>query len=263
MLVERGDWTSQLMRKSGGWERPLQELCRRLVRRGGVVCDVGAHTGTYTWLFASCVGAAGRVIAFEPVEANAALLLRAARRNRFARCVHVERVALAGPRSGARRALFRFVPRGAHAARYPAASSMLYSLVCGPGYEPALSAAATSLDRYTESAGIAGIDFLKIDTEGAELEVLRGAAGVMARSPRLSVLVELHPEDLRARGHRVGGVAAELRRAGLEVLDVVMDEAEGALVLSPLRAGERARGRHLLAVRSASSPARTLTGNRR
>lgn len=49
----------------------------------------------------------------------------------------------------------------------------------------------TTLDRFCEDHGIASIDLLKIDTEGYELEVLRGAAGLLAGRKISAVLCEV------------------------------------------------------------------------
>jgi FkbM family methyltransferase len=47
-----------------------------------------------------------------------------------------------------------------------------------------------SLDRYCKSSGIACINFLKIDVEGAEGDVLLGAKNIISKSPDLNLMME-------------------------------------------------------------------------
>ena len=55
----------------GGWEPFSEKVYRRFIKKGDVVYDVGANTGITSLLFSKLVGNAGKVVAFEPVPANA------------------------------------------------------------------------------------------------------------------------------------------------------------------------------------------------
>ena len=65
---------------------------------------------------------------------------------------------------------------------------------------------------------------IKIDVEGAELDVLRGARQTLAQ-PGLDVFVEFHPSIWAARGITRDAIAAELAIQGLrpEPLDPSID----------------------------------------
>src|SRR5690349_1373835 len=78
------------------YEVLVQRVYEALLRPGDVAFDVGAHTGRHTLPMAKCVGAAGRVFAFEPLPA----CLAALRRDADPLCVEVHDCALgaaAGP----------------------------------------------------------------------------------------------------------------------------------------------------------------------
>src|SRR5206468_7179825 len=51
----------------------------------------------------------------------------------------------------------------------------------------------TTLDEWSASAGISNVDFLKLDTQGAELDILRGGERVLASVRALEVEVEFNP----------------------------------------------------------------------
>jgi FkbM family methyltransferase len=141
---------------------------RAALRPGDVAVDVGANKGAYTWWMRHAVGPTGRVIAFEP-QPEMAAYLRDARAAMGWDNVEV-REAAASDRSG--RATLR-VPGG------------------GPSQGASLEAGAVSgahreipcaVERLDDAlAGAARIALMKIDVEGHELAVFRGAAGILAR----------------------------------------------------------------------------------
>jgi hypothetical protein len=68
----------------------------------------------------------------------------------------------------------------------------------------------TSLDRYLEQRGTARVDFVKMDVEGGELDVLRGAAVMLQRPPRPVILCEVQEERTRAWGYAAGEIITQL-----------------------------------------------------
>lgn len=160
-----------------------------LVPPGGVAFDVGAHIGFYSLLLARLVGTEGRVVSYEPVPYTHALLRANLRRN------------------AARNVLARPVAVGAHAAPVriaPAPGGRLgWSRIDAAGE---LAASATTLDAEVERLKIPRVDFIKIDVEGYEREVLTGAQMILRRD-RPVVMYEINPQALAAHG----GDAAALR----------------------------------------------------
>jgi FkbM family methyltransferase len=155
----------------GSYEREQTRLLRSLVPRGGTVLDVGAHTGYYTVLASSLVGPSGRVRAFEPHPRNARFLRRHVRLNRCHNTVVEEAAVAAGPGSamfggGSGSGTGSLRPDGTHEVR------------------------TVGLDDYCGRHGLRP-DLIKVDVEGAEAQVLRGAA-VTLREERPVVLLSTH-----------------------------------------------------------------------
>jgi FkbM family methyltransferase len=165
-------------------------------RRGpGVLYDVGAHTGYFTWLYAAS-HPHNRAVAIEPSRpalARAAEILEA---NGFGDRV-VIRAAGAGAQTGTTRAWVdqhQFVQFGERENE--------------PGYDLAL----TTVDHEVERNGLVPT-VLKIDVEGHEAAVLRGAAQTLRRH-RPVVFLELHLDVLEAEGAPPADVLAMLEAAG-------------------------------------------------
>ena len=167
----------------GSYEREKQEHLARLVRPGDVVYDVGANAGYYTLLASRLAGPAGRVVAFEPVPLNLARLRAHLRLNHVANATVVE-AAVSDVEGDARFTTTDCTETGHIAAADP-----------DPHAVGELEVRLVSIDARVAAGEIPPPDVMKIDVEGAELGVLRGAERVLrAHRPRL--LVELHTPEM-------------------------------------------------------------------
>jgi FkbM family methyltransferase len=225
LRVDLGDWTSILIVRLGAWEPHLLGLARALVRPGAVAIDVGAHVGAWTMLLASLVGPTGRVIACEPFAPSAARARAMVESVGFADRVRVIDAAV-GDRVGKARL-------------YGTGDSMLRTLVEGDATDGGEVSIVT-----LDSLGIARADVIKIDTEGFELAVLRGASELLARCDP-ALIIELHADQLRALGASTADVFALLRERGFTVFD--LRPAGTDLVVEPLH--EASTTNHVLARR--------------
>jgi FkbM family methyltransferase len=176
-----------------------QEFCKRVVRPGMTVVDVGANIGQYALLFAALVGPAGAVHAFEPCAAT----LRRLRANLALNGVeHVttERLALSSIDGGI--LSLNLYPDG-YSAWNTAGRPVMFSRdrpaerVEPIGREEVPTA---TLDAWASRHRVARIDFLKIDVEGAETDVLRGAAQLLAAGRIACVQFEVSRQMVAGMG---------------------------------------------------------------
>jgi len=155
--------------------------------RGGVFFDVGAHYGWLSLKAARHVGRSGRVVAFEPSPVLLEILHYHQRRNRLPQMTIV---GSAVSETDAAEARFYLLNGGL---------SSRNSLTIGPPGLPFLDSvekAATEvptvkLDSFCGKSGITP-DVIKIDVEGSEGMVLRGAASILRRFGPVLV-VSTHP----------------------------------------------------------------------
>jgi FkbM family methyltransferase len=188
-----------LVTTSRRYEAAFHDQVMGAIRPGDCVWDIGANIGFYTKLFSERVGAAGQVFAFEPSPTNRDRL------NEAVKGLHnvvVVPVALSNASGTA------VLQQGDDS--LGATSRLLDS--------PVRSGVPVQVKRGDEllAEGIAAPSVIKVDTEGFEVEVLEGLAGVLA-SPRLrAAFVEVHFGVLAERGVKNGPrrVEAMLSSAG-------------------------------------------------
>ena len=178
------------------WRRLMPEL-----HPGDTFVDVGAHVGLYTMAAALRVGPSGRVMAFEPDPQSCALLRENVRLNALQGQITVEE-AVVGRHAGS----VRFLAGGESESRVATAAE---------AGADALTVRSLALD----GSVLGRVAVLKVDVEGYEEEVLRGALGLLTspeRRPR-AIFVEAHPYAWEAVGTTSESLLALLDGAGYTV----------------------------------------------
>jgi FkbM family methyltransferase len=169
------------------WEPTVVARAATEIKAGMTVIDIGAHIGYYTLLFAKCVGKTGRVIAFEPLPASFEVLKKNVELNEL---THVSLFTSAIFSHGGE--LTISIPDHANSGEA--------SVVKAVGAQQ-VQVRSTTLDAVCSTLDIRP-DFVKIDVEGCESEVLAGAGETIGRC-RPMMLIELHHFDGNLSGHPV------------------------------------------------------------
>ncbi|HEY6507989.1 MAG TPA: FkbM family methyltransferase [Vicinamibacterales bacterium] len=181
------------------------EWLEQHARPGDTVYDVGANVGAYTLVAAHLVGASGRVVAFEPGYASFAHLCDNIVLNRFAGVVTPVPLPLGDTSRLSHLAYNRLHPGQA---RHLGEDGTTNAAKGAAVYEqPVLQCA---LDDLVHSYGLPHPRLLKIDVDGAELNVLRGARNILKGPTLEHVLMEIDLENS-------DGVVGVLAEAGLHL----------------------------------------------
>ena len=182
------------------WNSDEYDAFRRDVTPGDVVLDVGANLGAYTLLFAQWVGPSGRVLAFEPAPEPREGLMRLLEANGLSSRVKVVQAAVSDAEGSA---IFRAdgVNGGSRLVGRPEAGAVTVPTV--------------TIDAVCSREGVTP-RFIKIDAEGAELDVLRGARETIAAAGAgLKLYVEMHPHLWTDFGTTRAAIEDELARQRL------------------------------------------------
>lgn len=162
----------------GTWEPETQEALADLLQRGDVLFDVGAATGFHTIIAARHVGPGGRIIAFEPFVENLVALRHNIALNELTNVEVIDKA---------------IADSDGVAVMVPEASDEVSLVMQRLDREGAdeRSVEVTSLDALLESGRVPAPTVVKMDVEGAEVEVLNGARALLARE-RPTLLIEVH-----------------------------------------------------------------------
>ena len=190
--------------RSMTWNLQEYRAFKEALRPGAVALDIGANLGCYSVLFGQWVGPTGKVFAFEPSPQTFAGLRRHISLNRLSGVVVPVQAAVSDA-SGSAALSDDGVP-GTNRLICPAEAAEA---------RRQLSVATVTVDDFCEREKIVP-DLIKVDVEGLELAVLRGARRtIRACGDRLKLFVEMHPRTWAELGISQDDLQTELEGQGL------------------------------------------------
>ena len=200
------------------WNPVEYEAFRAAMKPGDVALDVGSNVGAYAVLFGLWAGPKGRVLAFEPAPAAYAGLCRHLELNGLSGWVSARPVAVSDSEGTA-----EFISDGSQG------TNRLDSSTTPHAAGARVRVPTTTIDAVCDAEGLLP-QLIKIDVEGAEIGVLRGARRTIARMPASAGLfVEMHPAAWRAHGLSADDMRAELAHQELRAIPLRAVEDPWAL----------------------------------
>ena len=180
------------------YERDLTKALERLLPSGGIAVDAGANVGIHTLAMTQVVGAKGKVFAFEPTCFAVEKLRNSLALNPSLQgSVEVLHAFLA-PEPG-------FEPPQEIFSSWPLGASDDVHPSHGGSLKETTGAVSIHLDSFLRERGVERLDLIKLDVDGHELDVLKGASESIDRF-RPSVVVELCTEVAIEHGHTVSDI---------------------------------------------------------
>jgi len=170
-----------LARVVGRFEVQKHRAVLALLKPGMTFIDVGANKGDFGLLAAQIVGEKGRVLSFEPEPTNCHWIRKSVELNGYKNLVLYE-AALADANEQSR--LFLGKQSGWH--------TLMESMPnrnCGT-----IPITKRTLDSVLQETGSDRVDVIKIDVEGAEIAVLRGAVEALKANHDVLLLMDIHPD---------------------------------------------------------------------
>ena len=175
--------------ETGELELGTRLLIQRFLRPGEVFIDVGANIGMHTLAAARALQGRGKIIAFEPFEPTKRLLEKSVWMNGFSAITEIHQAAVSNHTG--HQQLFLGETSGHHSL-YPLSTHKEFS-------STPVDVVVVRLDKVIPVGQ--KVDLIKIDAEGAELEVIESGASLINGNPDIALIVEFGPFHLNRTGH--------------------------------------------------------------
>jgi FkbM family methyltransferase len=186
------------------------EVISELVRPGNIAVDIGANVGVYAVQLSRLCGPTGHVWAFEPVPDTYWRLRETLALNR---CDNVSPIkgAVSDEDGTVRMGLFE-----PQFAEWNSIGNHLMHTADGTPVSPdqSVEVPALTLDKFCEAKGIERINFMKVDVEGFEYSVFRGAQRLLREHRVDYICFEISKEPLYGAGVESRNVFGELKAHG-------------------------------------------------
>jgi FkbM family methyltransferase len=149
-------------------------------KAGDVVVDAGAAFGFYTILASRLVGPSGKIISIEPQPEIFEMLKRNIKLNDIQNAVSINRALYSKEAVVKLFDNYSLVPERAQQANVHSYAQVK----------------ADTLDNLLGLQDLKKVDWIKIDVEGAELEVLKGSERTLANNDDLTLVIEIHGSEM-------------------------------------------------------------------
>lgn len=154
-------------------------------KEGDTVVDIGAHIGLYTILASKRVGPKGKVIAIEADPSNFDVLVQNIHLNKLTNVIALNYAVYSEEKK-----MRLYLPT--EGGVLPDTKYNTLMLERAHRDEKFVEVTANTLDNLLSQLKQEQVNWIKIDVEGAELEVLKGCESVLSKSNDISLLIEVH-----------------------------------------------------------------------
>ena len=165
---------------------------RFLPKQGDIVVDIGAHMGRYTIISSKRVGANGKVVAIEAHPSNFEMLKSNIKLNQL---TNVTPLNYAVYSKETKIKLYLPDEESGYTMHHSIMSNYVFTKYKDKTEDKFVEVSANTLDYLLQLNEITDVNWVKIDVEGAEFEVLKGASNVLSKSKDIALLIEVHGKD--------------------------------------------------------------------
>ena len=210
----------------GTYEVPIQNIFTQQLKAGDVFYDIGANVGFFTVIAAKLVGDSGKVYAFEPGSENASSIRHNAQLNNFTQVEVIEKAVSSSSGQGK---LLLAQYSGGHA---------LATADAPPDLAGEVTVELVSIDDLIAQKQIQPPNFVKVDVEGAELDVLKGMSETI-KTYKPTIIYEIDDGERAAYERKYQELASFLQSFNYQVTQTAnsydtIDWCVGHAIATPL-----------------------------
>lgn len=202
LFIDQDD--SLALTVNGIYEPEETNLLKQIIKPGNVVLDLGANIGYFTLLFARLVGPNGKVYAFEPHPTTYSLLKKNIQANGYGNVTSYQKAV--SNRSGE---LVLYVDKF---------SNVDHRIYPSETRTEEIRIETVRLDDFFPNLSL--VNFIKVDTQGAEALILSGMKNLLQRNKECTLLMEFWPYGLKEIGSDPEAFYDALRSLGFSVFDI-------------------------------------------
>jgi len=195
----------------GFYETELSYFLLRVLKPGDTFVDIGAHIGFFSLLASKLVSNEGKIISIEPDDVNVARLEKQKEMNE-SRNIEIFKTLLCGEK-GAKTFYVNVDNDGGHC---------LWDVGLHPfnkksaAHPETKTVEAETLDSILDQTGAGNVKVVKMDTEGAEPDVIKGSAEAIGKHNITFIVCEVNDFGLKQMGHSQDSLRSLMKGYGYD-----------------------------------------------
>lgn len=187
------------------YEKENFEIFKQHLKEGDVILDIGAHIGLQSINMSKFSGHTGRVFSFEPTPDTFSILTETVRLNHLTNRISLVNKAVSYEKG---QTTFNSSTAGV--------SNSIVNYNSTSDHNK-ITVDVISVDLFVKEVNLSKVDFIKIDAEGVEFDVLRGAKETIEKyHPRM--ILALHPQAIIANGNSLAQIYGMLQGINYQVV---------------------------------------------
>jgi len=199
----------------GEYEEETTKLFHEIIREGMTVLDLGANIGYYSLLAGSLIGT-GKVFAFEPFPETFSLLRRNIQINGFTNITPINK------------AVSNLIGKQKFFSVNDPTSNSLFQKASGESTKT-IEVDSITIDAFVYENKLT-VDVVKMDIEGAEIQVLAGMNKTIINNPNIKIIAELSPRVLERCNCKPIDFLNEVFKYGFKILAIDDEKKTRTLV---------------------------------
>lgn len=188
------DGAARILYYFNQYEPEILGFWEKIIKPGMTVFDIGANIGLYSLFLSSRIGKGGKIHAFEPVRKTYQKMIENIKLN-GTEIIHLNNMAV-GSLEGEVELVIDEDSAKSYTRKIDPQKNMTHSE----------SVPSTTIDSYCKRNNISKLDFMKIDVEGFEFDVLKGAQHTLQNNPPQMIQLEVIENFLQRNGRSVAEI---------------------------------------------------------
>ena len=219
MEVDSREYIQAMIYLFGNFEPPTIKFLEKYIKKGDLIFDIGANVGYHTLIFSELTGENGSVFAFEPEPDNYKTLKKNVDLNSLKNVICINK-ALSDREETLNFYVSKSFNKGTHFLVYNPIQHL----------KDPIKIDVIPLSNFIKENNIKCIDFIKIDVEGAEFEVIKGMEKSLIHF-KPTLLVEINNEAQETHGKTSKSLKEYICGLGYDPYDILED---GNITESPV-----------------------------
>lgn len=200
------------------WEQNETNFLKTIIHEGMIVVDIGANIGYFSLLLSNLIGSTGKVFSFEPNPRSFNFLKKNTEQNK------IKNIKIFQNAVGNKDRMTKLFLSKINFGDNRISPTLIEDT---DAEREIIDVKMVTLDNILQNETI---DFLKVDSQGAEMKILEGAKKTLEKNKKIKMFLEFWPIGLKSQGCEPLNFLSKIHSLGFKIYDLEVDISNEILI---------------------------------